>query len=159
MQSAHDDVQAYGAGLSETSLGWRAEFWQNTLRMIRQHPVLGGGTGSFASEYREQAAKQRLPSDHATVNPHNEYLLVWSQQGLVGLALLLVLWVVQWRRALALNDAERYLTHALVLIMICGDLFNSFLLDNFEGHFYAVLTAALAVNWPRSSALQKTHGT
>jgi hypothetical protein len=35
--------------------------------------------------------------------------------------------------------------------MLVGDLFNSLLLDNFEGHFYALMSVALASNWPRLS--------
>jgi O-antigen ligase len=151
-QSAYSDLQAYARGMTYTSNGLRLEFWQNTLNLICTHPIFGGGTGSFREEYGELAAQQNLTGDYVATNPHNEYLLVWSQQGTIGLSLLLWLWATQWRRAYLLEDAERYLTHALIVIMVVGDLFNSFLLDNFEGHFYALMSVALAVSWPRSSA-------
>jgi hypothetical protein len=151
IESADNDLQAYDRGITSTSSGLRLEFWQNTLSLICAHPLFGGGTGSFREEYRELAAQQNLTGDHVASHPHNEYLLVWSQQGIIGLALLLWLWATQWRRAYSLNPSERYLTHALILIMLVGDLFNSLLLDNFEGHFYALMSVALASNWPRLS--------
>ena len=36
------------------------------------------------------------------------------------------------------------MTCALLLLMASGDLFNSFLLDNLEGHFYLLMTLAFA---------------
>ncbi|MBB4014347.1 O-antigen ligase family protein [Niveibacterium umoris] len=144
------DVQQFRGGNTGTNDGVRMEFWRNSLTLIKQHPVFGGGTGSFRPEYRALAESQKLDGIHITPNPHNEYLLVWSQTGLVGLALLLALWGVQWRRAATLDPTVRYLSYALLVTMIVGDCFNSFILDNLEGHFYALLTVALAAGWPEA---------
>ncbi|MCL2657817.1 MAG: O-antigen ligase family protein [Betaproteobacteria bacterium] len=143
-------------GDTTTNDGLRVGFWLNTVELIERHPGLGGGMGSFRPEYRALAEQKGLTGNQITPNPHNEYLLVWSQTGIIGLGLLLWLWAAQWRYARGLGQCEGYLTHGLLVAMIVGDIFNSFILDNLEGHFYALLTAALAYSWPRGEADAKT---
>jgi O-antigen ligase len=103
--------------------------------------VLGHGTGSFTRAYAEKTkGQQALP----TRNPHNEYLLIMVQLGLVGLAVLLYLFWTQWRLAPRLaTPLEWHLARGLVLAMAVGCLFNSWLLDHTEGLLYAWLTGLL----------------
>ena len=80
----------------------------------------------------------------ATQNPHNEYLLITAQIGLLGLTLLLWLFIVQWRSAQQLPmPMETGLARGLVLTIAIGCLFNSLLLDHSEGLFYAWLSGLL----------------
>ena len=66
----------------EGRVGERLEFYRNTLAIIRDHPLLGVGTGGFAPAYAQSVqGTAMLP----TRNPHNQYLLTASQLGLVGL--------------------------------------------------------------------------
>jgi len=75
----------------------------------------------------------------ATVNPHNEYLLVTAQLGLVGLAALLALFWVPWRLApRLLTPLETHFARALVLTIAVGCLFNSLLIDHVEGLLFAL---------------------
>ncbi|MGH8570830.1 MAG: O-antigen ligase family protein, partial [Gammaproteobacteria bacterium] len=83
-----------------TSGGVRLEFYSNTLGLIMRHPVLGGGTGSFIPEYAELAKEKAL---YPTDNPHNEFLLITTQVGLLGLVLLLMLGYRQWRMSYGLR--------------------------------------------------------
>ena len=123
------------------SIGTRLEFYRNTLAIVREHPVFGVGTGGFPAAYAAQVQGSNMP---ATQNPHNEYLLIASQIGLVGLVALLYLFCQQWRLAprLAL-PLERHLARGLVIMISIGCLFNSMLLDHAEGLFFAWLTGLL----------------
>lgn len=150
------DYHSYRAGNTNTSMGLRVEFWLNTLPLITQQPLVGNGTGSFRHDYAQIAARKGLTGDHVSVNPHNEYLLILAQQGVVGLALLLWLWAAQWRLACGADELQRYLTHGLLVLMVLGDFFNSFILDNLEGHLYALLTVALCCSWSPVSGLAGT---
>jgi O-antigen ligase len=115
----------------------RLEFYANTLSLIARHPWLGGGTGSFTPEYARLVQEKNLyPSN----NPHNEFLLITTQIGLVGLALLLLLGYRQWRLSYALRPEFIAAAQGLVVTLAVGSLFNSLLLDFTEGHFYACLT-------------------
>ncbi len=115
----------------------RLEFYSNTLGLIMRHPVLGGGTGSFIPEYAELAKEKAL---YPTKNPHNEFLLITTQVGLLGLVLLLMLGYRQWRMSYGLSPEYMAAAQGLVVTMAVGSLFNSLLLDFTEGHFYALLT-------------------
>jgi len=145
----HDRVQALQqeyrawrpAEISQTSTGLRLEFYRNTGAIIRDHPVLGVGTGGFPKAYAEAT---KGTGANPTRNPHNEYLHVAAQTGVVGLAAMLWLFLTQWRVAPRLaTPLERHLARALVLTMATGCLFNSFLIDHTEGLMYAWLTAVL----------------
>lgn len=80
-----------------TSWGMRLRLAEHTLDMVREKPVLGHGVGSWLGEWRKRVQPGLLISIHTT--PHDEYLLVASQLGLVGIALLLWLLGGQLRRA------------------------------------------------------------
>ncbi|HTP96263.1 MAG TPA: O-antigen ligase family protein [Burkholderiales bacterium] len=123
------------------SVGLRLEFYRNTAAIVAEHPLLGVGTGGFPAAY---ADKVRGSGRELTRNPHNEYLLIASQSGLVGLALFIALLALQWRAAARLaGGLERDLARGLVLAMALGCLTNSLLLDHTEGLYYAWLSALL----------------
>lgn len=126
---------------ASTSTGYRLEFYRNTLTLIQQHPVLGAGTGSFPAEYAELV---KDTGQTLSRNPHNEFMLITMQTGVVGLAALLWLLWQQWRYAPKLASAmERGLGQGLVVTMLIVCMFNSPLLDHTEGLLYAWLTALL----------------
>ncbi|MGA8004555.1 MAG: O-antigen ligase family protein [Burkholderiales bacterium] len=128
-------------GEATTSMGIRLDFYYNSLNIIRAHPLLGVGTGGFEAAYaRADKDKSAAP----VPNPHNEYFLVTGQQGLVGLALLIALFLTQWRSATKLGDRNATLVaRGVVLAMASGCLFNSFLLDHTEGLAFAWMSALL----------------
>ena len=128
------------ASQQSSSIGERMEYYTNTLKIIREHPFFGVGTGGFDQAYASRVANTPMLATH---NPHNEFLLIASQLGLPGLMLLLSLFVIQWREAGRLPAREQYLAHGLVLAMMSGCLFNSFLLDHAEGLFFAFMTGVL----------------
>ena len=128
------------ASQPSSSIGERMEFYSNTLKIIRNHPFLGLGTGGFENAYANEVAGTKMIPTH---NPHNEYLLIASQLGILGLLLLLWLFYIQWREASALPIREQCLAQELVLAMSAGCLFNSFLLDHAEGLFFAFMTGVI----------------
>jgi len=137
-----------GVAARDSSSGLRIEFYRNTLEIIAEHPVAGVGTGGFPAAY---AARVRGTDMLATHNPHNEYLHIAAQLGLIGLAAMVLMLVVQWRVARRLPSAlESGLARGLVLAMTLGCLFNSMLLDHAEGLFYAWLGGLLYAGLPQS---------
>jgi len=120
---------------AQTSVGYRLEFYYNTLKIIRDRPFVGAGTGGFPSAYERQVAGTAMaPARH----PHNEYLHLTAQLGVAGLAALLALFWVPWRLAPRLPlPHERVLARGLVLTIAVGCVFNSLLLDHTEGLFFA----------------------
>jgi O-antigen ligase len=130
-----------GAPGEFSSVGTRIELYRVSVAIVLDRPVLGHGTGSFTKAFADKTRGSPTPPSH---NPHNEYLHLTVQLGLVGLAALLYLFVTQWRLAPRLASPPEFrLARGLILMMAVGCLFNSWLLDHTEGLFYAWLTGLL----------------
>ena len=113
----------------------RIAVWQVVVQMIREHPLTGQGLGAAPVEFERVRAAlgvESLPRD-ARLSPHNTYLLVMSELGLLGLAafLLMIAAVVFGVRApgnLVPRDAATWPVAGLVgglfgytLTMLTGD--------------------------------------
>ncbi len=126
---------------STTSIGQRLNFYSTTVGMIARRPLIGAGTGGFEAAYTEQVQGTETPPSK---NPHNQYLLVTGQLGVMGLAAFVGLLVVAWRGAVRLpTSLEQDMARGLVLAMATGCLFNSLLLDHTEGTLFCWLLAVL----------------
>lgn len=152
------DVRQWKPGEgARTSQGLRLDWYRVSLELIADRPLTGYGTGGFAP-----AAKQRLAGSNivAVANPHNEYLILAVQLGLLGPFLLLTLFAVAWKVAIRLPVRDRHLLRALVVAMAGGCLFNSFLYDFTEGLFFAwaagVLCGGLPGNVDKKTRLLRT---
>lgn len=140
LQSRSNDIDVAFNRPAESSIGVRLIMWQTSSRIIADHPILGAGTGSFKGEYAEKAYDH---PDVLTGNPHNEYLLIAGQLGLIGLGGFLLLLHRQWKLAGVLALPYSFAAQGLVLSMAVGCLFNSLLYDHGEGHFYAIFAGVL----------------
>ena len=129
-----------GQGATSSS-GLRMDYYNNSLRIIRDHPIFGVGTGGFEKAYAEKIQGTRMAPSN---NPHNQYLLISVQLGIVGLGLMLYLFFQQWRSATRLPSVfEQELARGMLLTIMSGSLLNSLLLDHAEGLFFAWMSAVL----------------
>ena len=141
------DYENYGG------ISYRLEYYKNTLKVIEKSPLYGFGTGSLATEYKKVADAEGLEPTH---NPHNEYLMITSQLGVIGLAIFCLMLFFQWRASFKLDRENRLILHGLLVTMVVGCLFNSLLLDSGEGKFYVIL---LAIIFSIPSQQQKNQST
>ena len=136
----YDNTEAYLNHKRERSLssmGLRYSLWENSLKLIREKPWLGHGTGSFAKEYQRITGEKRR--DRA--NPHNEGILLAVQFGLAGLTIYSGFLFSQYRSAKKMTGENRWLAQGLLLCLIITSIFNSPFLDHTEGHWFAVMIA------------------
>ena len=108
---AQQDVKQYQQGVSDTSLGLRMTFAKNSWKAIKHSPWLGYGTGSFISEYKRAAGAGAFPTD----NPHDEYLYMTIQLGLLGFVFLLAVFLVPWYCSRSLPEKPRMIIRGVVL--------------------------------------------
>jgi O-antigen ligase len=137
-----EDLQRLQFGNIDTtnSIGTRIEYAENSLLLIKDNPVIGTGTGSFSYEYNLLAREKGLQfSDH----PHNEYLLITVQWGLVGLFLFLTFLFLLWKSSNQLEKQYQYMAQGLVITIAVGCLFNSLWLDTTEGYIFSYLIGLL----------------
>lgn len=120
-----------------SSMGRRYLLWENSAAIIAEKPLFGHGTGSFAEAYEHVVGNKTIISH----NPHNEFLLIASQLGLIGLGVYLGFLHSQYRMARTLPGQEKWLAQGMLLTLVTTSLFNSPFLDHTEGHWFAVMIA------------------
>jgi O-antigen ligase len=59
------------------SVVWRMYVWENTLNLLKGHPFTGVGLGAWFELYAAY-------SSYPTVSPHNTYLQIYADTGLLG---------------------------------------------------------------------------
>jgi O-antigen ligase len=145
---ASAELEQWRAGRSdpESSTGVRMNYYKTTAEIIRDHPLLGVGTGGFVVAYREKIRGTNLPEAN---NPHSQYLLTAAQLGVVGLLALIAMFAVMWWQAGRLVPPERIAARGLVLTIAVGSLLNSFLIDHTEGMLFAWMAGVLFAAPPR----------
>lgn len=138
-----------------TSVGLRLLFWQNSWEIIKENPWLGVGTGDFQSAYAEVNQKQSAPI-RATDNPHNQYILVLCQLGLLGLAALAGIFVTQIQQALRPSqDDWGRLRLAFPLFFLTIMVAESYLIIAETGFLFSLFSAVLFVRrTPEPATLQ-----
>jgi O-antigen ligase len=136
------ELRAWNAGRAdpESSTALRMNYYKTTAAIIRDHPVLGVGTGGFVVAYREKIRGTNLPEAN---NPHSQYLLTAAQLGAVGLLALVAMFAVMWWQAGWLEPPARVAARGLVLTIAVGSLLNSFLMDHTEGMLFAWMAGVL----------------
>ncbi|MDH3319510.1 MAG: O-antigen ligase family protein [Betaproteobacteria bacterium] len=140
-QATIKEFEDWRAGKPDRLANTRLEAWTNSAQIVRKHPFVGVGTGGFGAAYAKQVEGTSMPP---LGQPENQYLLTTVQLGVVGLAALLALFAVQWHRASQLaTRRDTDLARALVITMVVGCVFNSFLLDHTEALFYGWLSGLL----------------
>ena len=126
-----------GPEQSQTSMGQRYMFWRYSLKLIAEKPLFGHGTGSFAKEYERIALNETMK----TKNPHNEFLMVGVQLGVVGLLVYLGFLASQYYLSKKLPYQEKYVAQGLLLTLIITSLFNTPIMDHTEGHWFLMMIA------------------
>ncbi|MFZ0218980.1 MAG: O-antigen ligase family protein [Candidatus Aquirickettsiella sp.] len=144
---AHSEIIQYKNGSFDTSVGLRLEFYNNSLKLLKEHPWIGTGTGSFAQDYLAVAQDKHF----ATQNPHNEYLNIAVQFGLLGVVVLLGMFIVHAWTSLRLQGMRQHFAQAILVSIAVGSLFNSWLMDVTQGCFYVFFTALLFAGLPYKS--------
>jgi len=84
---------------NQFSTGRRTAIWKYNTLMIKDHPLLGSGIGTFKYNTLKYQAKFFDQGDNRTVYPygiaekaHNEYLQIWTELGIIGL--IIFLWLI-----------------------------------------------------------------
>ncbi len=137
---------AWGKGYIE----YEERFWiyTNALRVFKQHPVFGVGTGGFQTVVK-QNSKDGWP---LLKHPHNNFLHMAVSFGLIGvLALTWLFWELfknSWRQR---NTVTGYFVLSSALVIFVSGIFNSQVLNAGTAFLFA-MTAGLQEGFPRFSS-------
>ncbi|MET0708377.1 MAG: O-antigen ligase family protein [Tardiphaga sp.] len=136
------DINAGSGGQETVSTGARLDFWNKAKGFVMDAPLLGHGTGSIKPLYQSLEATRPSPYGEATPDPHNQFLHVVLQVGLVGGALLLAMWLAH-ARLFTGRDMASIIGQAVVLQNVIGSLFNSHLSAVTQGMLYCLAVGLL----------------
>ena len=125
----------------ETPVGARVVFYKTALELVKEKPVFGFGTSGFKSAYLAHL-EQDHPSWAETSDPHNQYLFVWVENGLIGLLIFLAYIVIGMRAGLAAPPYGLAAASFLLAIAV-SSLFNSHFKTFVEGNLLAFFLAIL----------------
>lgn len=134
------EIKNYEPGKARTSIGQRFDWYRSGIDLIREKPVLGYGTGSYPFVQERLTTNSEITK---TDNPHNEFLFLTIQFGLVGLLLFISLIAAQIFFSRQIPLQKQMLLHGVILAITSGSLINSLLFDSQQGHFYLFMSAAL----------------
>ncbi|WP_374090385.1 O-antigen ligase family protein [Methylomicrobium lacus] len=145
-----EEITHYQTSEKVTSMGVRVVFYQNAWELIQNKPLLGYGTSSFKSVYSAHVApKYRDWRGEPATDPHNQFLFVWVENGLIGLLLFLAYIFTAVRQGAALQPYGAIAASVLVAIA-ASSLFNSNFKTFPEGNLLAFFVGCLL-------AQQSTH--
>ena len=82
--------------LTKTS-STRSLLFTHSLDIIKKQPIIGYGAGSFTDIFRKINKKTENIVRHSHRTPHNNYLYVWIELGILGLIILISIFYFQIR--------------------------------------------------------------
>ncbi|TAL54097.1 O-antigen ligase family protein [Pandoraea sp.] len=116
-----------------TSIGIRIVFLKHTLAIIRANPWFGVGTGGFRVAYQQQVAGKQGWEAVGTNDPHNQFLKIAAEQGLLGLAAFLTFLASAFRQRV--DSTFRTLGLGVLCAWCASSLFSSHFSTFSEGRF------------------------
>nr|WP_256370049.1 O-antigen ligase family protein [Hydrogenovibrio sp. JE_KL2] len=144
-----NSIQAYMNGNAHTSLGYRFEMWKAAYWAFLEKPLFGWGFDNF-NVYFQKYLNEGLVVGKLWGHPHNDYMLLLSEKGVLGfvivLSVLLYPFVVMLkyaRKAIQTKQLEK-LSLALTGMVLIEALMEFMLSDQtitmkFQYHLYVVL--------------------
>jgi O-antigen ligase len=128
---------------SHSSVGLRINFAINSWQVIKNNLVIGIGTGDFPKEYSKinQINSPGLPN---ASNPHNMYILILMQLGLVGFFSMMSVFYYQIK--LLGNSSKKFIRDVgvtLPLMFLVMMLSDSYLLGHYTTLMYVFFSSFL----------------
>ena len=125
----------------------RPRIYIHSAKLLYHDKWFGSGVGSYEKKFQTYEPEFFEVVTMARKNPHNEYLMISNQLGILGLMLLIYIF---YKQAVSIqmigNKEQEYLAQGLVILIVIGCMGNSMILDSREGYFWAFFSALLFSN-------------
>lgn len=142
VQLALSEIVNY-SGAKDTSVGQRITYTSNSLHVIKKNLLIGVGTGDFPLEYKK-IHQVKTPLVQSTTNPHNMYILILMQLGLIGLISMLAIFYLHIKSSFySSNKFIRDVGITLPLLFLVIMLSDSYLLGHYTTLLFVFFSAFL----------------
>ena len=127
---------------TETSVSLRLHFNEHSLKLLKESPIYGYGTGSFENAFNNYA-ENSSELVFKTSNPHSNHMLILVQFGIVGFLIYLNMFYQQIKAANMMpKDYEfRAMAFVLPLFFLLISFYDSYLWGHHTQALFAYLTA------------------
>jgi O-antigen ligase len=103
----------------------RTQIWRTSIEMIREHPIVGIGPNAYENVYRATIPRFYFPPlEWLVAQPHQLYLALWLETGLLGLITFVFgvgMWIRQtWKRAHQQNALAIISLAGMLVILVHG---------------------------------------
>lgn len=148
-----NEVRLIKQNHNETSLGYRVQFHNYAKTLFATHPVIGIGTGGYKYSFSRDNPIPTLGSKFT--EPHSQYWLTLSEQGIIGLLLLLFFLSSLFITSFKLKETRPILLGILTAFCI-GALSDTIFCYSTAGYLLVVLSALSFGELIEKHALKKT---
>jgi len=139
---AYKEVAEFDFKNDYSSMGARLQMWHVSLNLIKEKPLLGHGAGSYSGLAEKEFADDEM-CKIGCAQPHNQYLLLGVESGLLGMLAfvgLLVSALNVWRRMK--NPNPLLPVYVVILSLTC--LSDSGLFIRAQAYFFVPVLGLLA---------------
>ena len=127
-----------------TSIGQRLYFAEKTWSLIQEKPVLGWGTGAYHGQFC-RVATTPVWCDAGKFHPHNQFLFIWVENGLIGLGLLLLLILLPIFNVRQVAGRSAVLGAGFSGVFLVGSITHASLWLSTESHFFTLMLALVVL--------------
>ncbi len=138
---AISDIKNYETN-KKTSVGMRIATWENSLRIIKDNPIMGAGIGDFIDDVKSYS-KKYTPNAIMNPQPHNMYLFAWAHSGVFAFLALIAIFVAQIRASFVINDRYKPIRLALPILYLIIMFSESYLSIHYTKILFLVFSAML----------------
>jgi len=117
-------------GVGSEARDFRPQTWMDTVDMIKEKPMTGFGPASYRYLFPEYRKRCNVPV--ITGHPHNEYLEIASEYGLVGFGLFALAWCYGLLRLLVFSLKTPSQHHAFMAMAFLGTAAGTMLHSFFD---------------------------
>lgn len=145
----------------------RVELWKRSLNMFKENPVIGSGLGSWRIEILKYGNKNLQSTDNTTFyqRPHNDYLWILTEQGLIGflfyISIIVLIFIYLIRLIRNSTKTQEQIFYWLIYYLLIGYLifsFFSFPKERIEHNlFLALIFAFILFKYSELKYLKKTN--
>jgi len=143
VQKGVNEFQSYQNSPNLTSIGVRVVFAENTIELIKKKAILGYGTGAFSHAYTQQVANKYGDwRSGTTTDPHNQFLFILTENGIIGLLAFLCFIFISIRQGIV-TDKFGTIAASILFAWLFAALFNSIFKTYLEGHLLSLFVGAM----------------
>src|SRR3989344_4569696 len=128
----------------------RLEIWQTSWLIFKEHPIIGVGLNNFEDVYRETIPRVAFPPlEWLGAQPHNLYLALLTQIGLLGFAAFAWI-IIQFFKSAFRQSNQIFTTHCLLLasmstILIHGLVDTPYFKNDLSVIFWTVIALSIVL--------------